>query len=280
MNESTLAETMQEAMADVQLAPEVFGAAQRHHRRQQIRRRSAAGISLAVIAVGTVSVVSSHRPPSPAAAGGPIATNIHTVAYVTKQLHASLAEDNSYLIISKVIGGTPQVTMTTWLDPATGNRRLLLDTAAGQPQTETGVTVDGHSATLTTLDYANRTVTTTTEPQGAIDESSRMGVNVPSPTDIRNQLAAATLVDEGQVQIDGHNTEQLRMTVPVPAGSSLWAPGTDIELYVDTTTYQLVRVTFSDSGSLLYTDDLTWTPRAAADLSQATLQIPAGFSGD
>jgi hypothetical protein len=99
---------------------------------------------------------------------------------------------------------------------------------------------------------------------------------VPTPADIRRELSSAVLVSQGQAEADGHRTYRVRMVVP-PASQS-WFPGDDVELYVNTSTYQLVRTTISHQGTLLDTDDLTWTPKATANLSLTRLTVPAGFT--
>jgi hypothetical protein len=189
---------------------------------------------------------------------------------------ASLAAENSYMITSKVTQSSTGQTLTSWIDPATGNRRLLLTNAAGASEATEGIVIHGGKATVTTIDYAAHTVTTHTEPAAAIRNDARLGVNVPSPSDIRSELRSATLLKEGQAEVDGRHTYRMRMIVP-PA-SQTWFPGDDVELYVDTSTYQLVRTTISHKGTLQATDDLTWTPRSTADLSQTKVTIPAGFT--
>ena len=168
------------------------------------------------------------------------------------------------MITSKVTQNTTGQTLTSWIDPATGNRRLVLTNASGAPEVAEGIVIHGAKATVTTVDYAAHTATTGIEPTATIRSDARLGVNVPSPSDIRSELRSATLVSEGQAVVDGHHTYRMRMTVP--PGSQHWFPGDDVELYVDTSTYQLVRTTISHNGTLQDTDDLTWAPRTAADL--------------
>jgi hypothetical protein len=180
------------------------------------------------------------------------------------------------MITSHVTQPGPGDQLTSWIDPATGNRRLLLSNAAGTPLTAEGIVVHGSTASITTIAYAARTVTTQTVPATVIQNAARLGVNVPSPADIRRELASATLVNEGQARVNGHPAYRLRMVVP-PA-SQAWFPGDDVELYVDVATLRLIRTTISHNGTLTDSDDLTWTPRSAASLSRTRLSIPAGFT--
>jgi len=236
-----------------------------------------AGTGALATAAATTGVIAigSHSPGAPSHGPTPAARPT-TAAFVTARLSASLAAEARYLITSKVTQNATGQTLTSWLDPATGNRRLLLANAAGASEIAEGIVIHGANATVTTLDYAARTVTTDTEPAATIRTDARLGVNVPSPGEIRKELRAATLVSEGRAVVDGHHTYRLRLTVP-PA-SQAWFPGDDVELYVDASTYQLVRTTISRHGRLQDTDDLTWTPRSTADLSLAKVIIPAGFS--
>ena len=196
---------------------------------------------------------------------------------MTARLSTTLAAEANYLITSKVTQNTTGQTLTSWLDPATGSRRLLLTSATGVPELAEGIVLHGANATVTTIDYAAHTVTTKTEPATTIGNDARLGVNVPSPGDIRAALRSATLISEGKADVDGHHTYRMRMTVP--PGSQSWFPGDKVALYVDRSTYQLVRTTISRNGTLQDTEDLTWTPRSAADLSLTKLAIPSGFTG-
>jgi hypothetical protein len=244
-------------------------------RRGRLPRRPVTAAAVAALAAGaaaaSVTTLSAHSRNVPASAAPS-----QTTAFVTAKLSASLGDQASYLITSQVTQATTGETVTSWIDAATGNRRLLLTNAAGTPQTAEGVVIRGTNATVTTLDYATRTATTQTESAAVIQNADRLGVNVPSPADIRRALASASAVSEGQAEVDGHRTYQVRMVVP-PA-SQIWFRGDDVELYVDTSTYQLIRTTISHKGTLIDTDDLTWTPRATADLGRARLTVPAGFT--
>jgi len=232
--------------------------------------------ALGLAAAGGVVALGSHSPGgSPAAGVGGGEAPAKTGALLTAKLTASLGE-TSYMITSHVTQDVTGEKLTSWIDPATGNRRLLLADAAGASEIAEGIVVRGGRATITTLDYATRTATTETESARVIQSAARLGVNVPSPSDIRSQLRSATLVSEGQTDIDGHRTYRMRMTVP--PRSELWFRGDNVQLYVDAASYQLVRITISHNGTLLDTDDLTWTPRSTADLTQTRLTIPAGFT--
>lgn len=242
--------------------------------RRRLRRlplTAAAAAMLAAAAAGGVTALSTHPRNVPAPAARPWA-----VASVTAKLTASLGGEAGFLITSHVTQASTGERLTSWIDAATGSRRLLLTNAAGTPRTAEGIVLRGTNATVTTLDYATRTATTQTEPAAVIQSAQRLGVNVPSPADIRRELSSAAMVGEGQAEVDGHRTYRIRMTVP-PA-SQAWFRGDDVELYVDASTYLLIRTTISHQGTQLDTDDLTWTPRAAADLSLARLTVPAGFT--
>jgi hypothetical protein len=247
--------------------------------RGRLARRPLMAAAVAVLAAGAAAaVVTATGTPSrsvPAPAVSRTAAP-QVTAFVTARLSAALGQAG-YVITSHVTLAATGETLTSWTDPVTGSRRLLLASAAGTPETAEGIVIRGASATVTTVDYATRTATTRTEPAAVIQNAQRLGVNVPSPASIRRELASATLVSEGHAQADGHRVYRVRMVVP-PA-SQAWFPGDDVELYVDTSTYQLIRTTISHNGTLLDTDDLTWTPRAAAGLARTRLTVPAGFTG-
>jgi hypothetical protein len=234
------------------------------------------GALTAAAATAGVIALSSHPSPMPMLGPPKSAPGPGSGVIVKARLTASLAAEPGYMITSKVTQNSTGQTLTSWIDPATGNRRLLLTNAAGVSEVAVGVVIHGAKATVTTVDYAARTATTTTERAAVISNDARLGVNVPSPSDIRHELRSATLVNEGQVIVDGHHTYRMRMTVP--PGSQRWFPGDKVELYVDRLSYQLVRTTISRNGTLQDTDDLTWTPRSTANLSQTKVTIPAGFT--
>lgn len=274
--EAGLLRELHAAQARVSARPAVPAPSGR--RRLPSRAVTAAGVAAALVAAAaaaSVTALGSHSrtvpAPAPAAAGPSRAA-----AFLTAKLSASLADEASYMITSQVTQPATGEKLTSWLDPGTGNRRLLLTDAAGTPETAEGIVIRGANATVTTLDYATRTATTRTEPAAVIQAAQRLGVNVPSPADIRRELSSATVVSEGETSADGHRTYQARLVVP-PA-SQAWFRGDDVELYVDTTTYQLVRVTISYKGTLTDTDDLTWTPLGQADLARTRLVVPAGFT--
>jgi hypothetical protein len=277
MNETLLTDVMNEATADVRISPDLLSVAQRRHRRRKLNQRAVASVGVAVVAGGAVVATNAHAPVGHHVSAKVVShPQLRSAAYITKRLTAGLADENDFLITSNVSGAGH--TMTAWLDPTTGNRRLLLNDGSGAPEIETGAVVHGDQVTLTTVDYDAHTVAVTHEPLSVIDSSSRLGVNVPTPSQIKAEIGRSTLVDEGQTSVDGHNVYQLRLTAPSPAGSEIWAAGTAVELYVDTTTYQLIRTTVSDSGSPLYADDLTWTPRGSADLNKTAVEVPKGFT--
>ncbi len=244
-------------------------------RRPGPRMLPAGAIALAVgAAAAAVGVTTLGMHSQPAAAPAP--ARPATAAYLTAKLSAALADEDGYVITCSVRQVASGEKVTSWTDPATGGQRLLLTSANGAPEIAEGIVTRGVTSTVTTVDYARHTVTTRAEPAAVIQSDARLGVSVPSPSEIRNELRSATLVREGQAEVAGHHTYRLRMTVP-PA-SQKWFPGDDVELYADTSTYRLVRITISHNGRLLDTDELVWTSRSSADLSQTRLTVPAGFT--
>lgn len=277
MIETLIGQVMQDMTEDVRFDPAVLAAAERSHRRRVAVRRSVVGAAvLGAAAVGAVIAVPGSAPATHHN-GEVAAPATRDAAFIASHLRQALADEDGYLITSQVSGDDEGVTMTTWLDPASGDRRIALDNPDGSPNTAIGITVDGPTADLTTLTYANHSITHSTEPVSAVDDGERAGLNVPAPDVIRSQISASNLAKDGTAEVDGHQTFRLRLLSPIVANSAIWAKGVDVEFYVDTTTYQLIRVAVSDSGKPTYTQDLTWTPRASADLDQARLTVPAGF---
>jgi hypothetical protein len=240
--------------------------------RRRMPGRPVLAAGAAVLAAAGVSaglgVVTPHAPSGTA----PAAT---TAAFATAKLSGSLRSAARYMITSHVTQPATGERLTTWLDPATGSRRMLLASAAGARETGIGVVLRGTTATITTVNYGTGTVTRQTEPAAVIQNSARLGVNAPSPAQIRSELRSATLVSQGQVTIDGQRAYRIRMVVPPP--SQIWFPGDVVDLYVRASSYQLIRVTIRHNGTLTDTDNLTWTPRRTADLSLTRLAVPAGF---
>jgi hypothetical protein len=284
MIETLLSEAMHDGTADLEFdAALLDAAARRNHRRTAVRRSAVAAGALGAVAVAAVAVVPHGSPARHDAVQHPsvhhpvVAPRVHDVAYVAKQLKATLADENDYVIASELTARNG-MGMSTWIDPSTGARRLVLDNADGAPNTTEGIVVDNGRATITSLDYATHTVTRTSEPVAVIDASSRLGINVASPSQIRSEINASDLVDKGAATVGGKPAEQYRLLAPQPAGSEIWADGTDVELYVDTTSYQLVRITVGESSGPLYDDHLTWTPRSNDALAETRLSIPSGFT--
>jgi hypothetical protein len=282
MIETLLSEAMHNGTDDVRFDPTLLdAAARRNHRRTALRRSAGTAGALGAVAIAAVVVIphggSTRTPPAQAVGRAPT-VRTHSVAFVAKQLKATLADENDYVIASQVRAARDGETLTTWIDPSTGNRRLDLDNADGSRDIVEGVVVNNGEATITTLYYLTHSVSTTTEPVGAIDGSSRLGVNVATPAQIKSEISASDLVDKGSATVSGRAAEQYQLLAPQPAGSEIWAKGTDVELYVDTTTYQLVRITVGEKSGPLYSDDLTWAARSATSVATTKLTVPSGFA--
>ena len=167
--------------------------------------------------------------------------------------------------------------MTSWIDPATGSRRLLLTSAdPGLAEASEGIVLHSTNATVTTVDYAARTVTTDREAAGAIQSAARLGVNVPSPRRVRLRLRSATLVGEARPT----STATTRPSADHRATEvAALVPRRRRQLYVDIVYLpagprhdQPAREAARQTGP-----DLDTTRRA--DLSQTAAAIPSGFTG-
>jgi hypothetical protein len=283
MNETLLHDAMHDATDDVHLHPDLLEAAVRGHGRWRTRRRVTTSVAVLMLAGGgAAALAASAESPSSvtAQAHSPEITSpaFRNVSYVAARLSATLAEEKNYLITSEVTRAADGTTLTTWLNGSSGDRRLLVTNADRARLVEIGIEIRGRRAELTTVDHTSHTVTRSTESAATIGLSSRMGVNVPSPSEIRDQITSANLVNRGLAQVDGHRSYRLRLLSPMPAGSEIWAPGVQVELYVDVRTYRLVRMTVSDGRHLIDTDDVTWTPLPTADLGLAKVDIPEAYT--
>jgi hypothetical protein len=94
----------------------------------------------------------------------------------------------------------------------------------------------------------------------------------PSPQQIKQLLNGGTATIIGHAEINGHKA----------VGVSVTKSGGTVQLWADTTTYQVVRAVDTvklSAGAVMHaTDNYTWLPRSASLLKQMTTPvIPAGF---
>src|SRR6185437_7235306 len=108
-----------------------------------------AGTGALTAAAATVGVIalSSHPAPMPMLGPPKLEPGPGVGAVVKARLTATLAAAPSYMITSKVTQNATGQTLTSWIDPATGNRRLLLKNAAGVSEVAVGIVIHGANAT-------------------------------------------------------------------------------------------------------------------------------------
>jgi hypothetical protein len=282
MIETLLSDAMHSATDDLEYSSALFDAAARQHERRRFIRLSigSAGALAAIALAAVIAVPGASGANQSAVRAHGSTLPAHSVAYVARMVKASLADQNDYVITSHITSPESGLVETSWLDPSSASRVLQLDNADGTHNTVEGVVVKNGQAQITSLDYATHTVSTVTEPVTVIEASPRLGVNVASPSQIQTQITGSDLVDRGATTLAGQNVEQYQLMSPWPTGSEIWAHGTEVELYVNAATYQLAGITVGGDGGLVYSEDLTWTPRTALSLATTKLAIPSGFTID
>jgi hypothetical protein len=266
--------------------------------RQRCRRglalRGATAAGAAVLAAGGLfaavhpagGTAAGRSGTAAAATAGPSASasatpHAETVAYVTKQVSAALANVNDYILrTDQTQTGSGENSATNWTDPRTSNDyEIVNDASNGKSIAWLRTYLVNRVLTWkdTEADYSTHTwFVSVFHAAGPIQGSTAGATStVMTPQEIKQWLDSGRLKIVGHQEISGHDTIGLR---------GPWAGGYR-ELWVDSQTFLPVREITADfantNGPLknvkLIAND-TWLPRSESLLSKVNnVHIPAGF---
>lgn len=267
-------------------------ARQRHRRGLALRGATAAGA--VVLAAGGL-FLGVHGSSGGHGAGGSTAGAVatqgassdatartETVAYVTKQVTAALANVNNYILRDdQVQTGQGRDTATNWTDPRTNNDyEILSDGTAGKSIAWLRTYLVHRVLTWKDIeaDYSTHTWFVSVFHAAGPIQGSTAGAtsNVLTPAEIKAWLNSGKIKIIGHKDINGHRAIGLR---------SPWASGYR-ELWFDSRTFLPLRDIKADFANqkgplqnVRVIDNDTWLPRTKSLLDMVNhVHIPAGFT--
>ncbi|HUN36661.1 MAG TPA: hypothetical protein VMU95_32095 [Trebonia sp.] len=271
-------------------------ARQRRRRALVVRVTTAAGA--AVLAAGglLIAVHPTGGTPAATAAGrsdAPTGTSAgrsgaasaapraETVAYVTRQVAAALANVNDYILrTDSTQTGPDGNTATNWTDPRTSNDYEILNDPSGGGKSIAWLRTYLVNRVLTwkdtEADYSTHTWFVSVFHAAGPISGSTAGVTstVMTPQQIKQWFDSGHLKVVGHQEIDGHDAIGLRRP---------WVQGYQ-ELWVDSQTFLPLRQITADYANskgpldVELVDDETWLPRTTSLLNLVNnVDIPAGF---
>jgi hypothetical protein len=232
-------------------------------------------------AVGGAAVGGAAVGGTTASAPASAAPRAVTVAYVTTQVKAALANVNDYILRSdSTQTGSGENSATNWTDPRTSNDyEILNDPASGKSVAWLRTYLVNRVLTWKDVeaDYSTRTwFVDVFHASGPIQGPTAGATStVMTPQEIKQWLDAGKLKIVGNQEINGHDAIGLR---------GPWVTGYR-ELWVDSQTFLPVREITADfastSGPLKNVELIaneTWLPRTKSLLNMVNnVHVPAGF---
>jgi hypothetical protein len=295
--EAQLGDDLRHLASDHPFTPDLeairLRARQRHRRGLALRGATAAGA--AVLAAGglfaavhgtggTAAGTTAGKSVTTAGRSGTAAPapRIETVAYVTQQVEAALANVNNYIVYTdQVQTGPGGNSATIWTDPRTGNGyEISHDSSNGKSVAWLSTYLVNRVLTWKDVeaDYSTRTwFTSVIHAAGPIQGSTAGATStVMTPQEIKRWLDAGELTIVGHQEVNGHQAIGLRQP---------WVDGYR-ELWVDSKTFLPVRTIqadwANDKGPMkneMLVDNETWLPRTKSLLDMVNhVHIPAGFT--
>jgi len=265
------------------LAQEVV---QSHRRHQQSRRKATRALMAVVPAVALVvggAAVAAHRTGS----ASPAATHpaVLTADYVKKKVEGTLSSTNDIVEVTGngfvflhsagssinpvnyvVTSGTYAV--TAWTDPVTGNLQTVIKSPTDVVTTwttshEVGEQVSQKSVTV---DAATKTASISA---GVLSPGELPASGYASPQQLKEALATGQLTITNKSAIDGQSAVDLHVRN---------VNGSTLDLWVNTRTFQLVKLVEPLTSAVTVTDYYHYLPRTKSLVDQvSTPQIPAGY---
>jgi len=274
----------------------------RHEQRRAVALRGLAIVGVAGIAVGGSVAAFRHSgtpgtapvaaPPAKTAPGQrPSSTapatppQLDNVAYVRQHVGAARNPANSVVEMKASGIGAGNPPETVWTDPATANQMISWVSGGSKVTTWQHQYLDSHrviNVDDTQVNYGPRTWSYRTQNYGspitgAAPTAPVNGVSYIPAATIKTMLAHGNVKIVGHPVIEGHHTVELRVSL------GLHGRAETNYFYVDSQTFQLVRlvrVFFPNSAQTASeTSDYTWVQRTPALTKLINHpHIPAGFT--
>jgi hypothetical protein len=280
MSESQLAENVRmaldEATAGLRVPADAAARARTRGRRRRVSRGLVAVVpAMALIAGVAVAVHGGSTPAREAVAVPSPSATVQTDAYVIRQVEATLASADDYIIVTSASSGPGQVT-TTYSDPSTGTGRSVVS-GTGDEVTywiQTHVSGDEDQWRTTYVDYTNHTWWTKASHSGPLGRDTS-GLIVLSADSTPAELSKALAIGEVRVglkaEVNGHADIEL-----VYAGK-LAKKAAAVRFWIDAKTYQPVEIV-SPPFTAASTITESWIPKSAANVAQTNKpQVPTDF---
>ena len=264
-----LTAAMRSHVAGTRLTADVVAAAGRANRRRRAVRRgafAAGGLTLATAAAVT-GVVAMSGSPGTVSPAPPAQVALQPAGYVASHVSEALDRNSAkitYVTVRQTSDAGPYES-EQWWDGATGDWRRHAKGA------DALIKYSGEHATFTMVDHTTRTWWAITYKA---DTSSSEGW---SKDDIKAALKKQGSFEViGKESLDGRGVLHLRVAGAKDKGSNL-------ELWVDASSYDLVRTveTYRPSGggtASVDQWDYTYLPRTEEGLTRFALEPPAGYT--
>lgn len=270
--ERELEAAMRAHVTGARLSPDVLLAAARAHRRRRSARRAAmaaGGLTLAAAVAGIVvmnpgATTNGSSTPGPSA---PQSVQLQPASYIASHVTEALDRNGTTITYVTTHDSTNGETRDEeqWWDGATGDWRRHA------PNADALIKYTGDRATFTVVDHTTRTWWAITYQADTTTGWSKDDIKAA----LKNE-GSFTVV--GQESLHGRDVIRLRVARSPKGGS-------DLQLWVDAKTYDLVRTvdTYTPSGGApasVSTWDYTYLPRNPAELRRFTLEPPADYTRD
>jgi hypothetical protein len=247
-------------------------------------------LAAAAAAAGVAGVVSAGGPAVPVHPSVPAGTSVpahlsadYVVSHVKAAVNASTDSDILYDLGHAPNSQTGVIENTATWEYASSGRELTLTQILGpdgSPVLGYLMTSTVDKTTTITINYGNRTWSTTTYPWGYKTPPNTPGplpqTTAQAAAALRHAVNAGSMADLGPAEVDGQRAIQLVQ------GSTKTG---EIDMWVDPATYLPIRTIEtapreSVASDRAIRDDYKWLPDTAANLSLFTPAgaIPAGFT--
>lgn len=280
MTESQLAEDVRAALDEATAGLRAPTGAAARARTRGRRRRVAQGLLaiVPVVAVAAGAMVALHGGSTPARgiASAPSPTiTAQTDGYIIRQVEATLASADKYIIVTSATSGPGQVT-TTYSDSVTGSGRSVVS-GSGDKVTywiQTSVSGNEDQWRTTYVDYTKRTWWTKASHSGRLGRDTS-GIIVLSADSTPAEISKALAI--GEVRVDLKGTVNGHAAIELVYAGTLAKKAAAVHFWVDAKTYQPVEMVFPPFTSASTIRE-SWIPKTAANVAQTNKpQVPAGF---
>jgi hypothetical protein len=257
-----------------------------HHHRKGQRRKATRALMAAVPAAALIvggAAVAAHG----TGTASPVATHpaVLTADYVKQKVETTLSSTNDIVEVTGngfvflhsagssinpvnyvVTSGTYAV--TAWTDPVTGNLQTVIKSPTDVVTTwttshEVGKQVSQKSVTV---DAATKTASISA---GVLSPGELPASGYASPQQLKEALATGQLTITNKSAIDGQSAVDLHVRN---------VNGSTLDLWVNTRTFQLVKLVEPLTSAVTVTDYYHYLPRTKSLVDQvSTPQIPAGY---